>query len=230
MAALYVTDDVRHRLVDGLVVLLDIRAGEYVILDSVGTAMWQALLTSDSPQERISRLEQEFDAPADRLEQHLTAFAQTCVERGFLLYDVSLRREPSHHLKIRRSALALRAWQSLFSTTQALAKLGFARTYQAYARFAKPPIDDAELDTLVSRAERAFLRAENCFIMRAAPKDCLPRSLALYRFLLSAGVPSEHVIGVQRYPFQAHAWVECRGRVLCDTRDYTSCFSELARI
>jgi Transglutaminase-like superfamily len=26
-----------------------------------------------------------------------------------------------------------------------------------------------------------------------------------------AGVPADHVIGVRRFPFQAHAWVECGG-------------------
>ena len=44
--------------------------------------------------------------------------------------------------------------------------------------------------------------------------DCLPRAMATYLLLLRRGVPTKLHIGVKRYPFAAHAWVECRGAVL----------------
>ena len=74
----------------------------------------------------------------------------------------------------------------------------------------------------------AFGRAENFFVVRRAPDDCLVRSLSLYRFLREAGSRAEHVIGVRRFPFQAHAWVECAGEVLMDTR--APYFTPLARM
>jgi hypothetical protein len=83
---------------------------------------------------------------------------------------------------------------------------------------------------LASRAERAFSRAENLYLLRSAPRDCLPRSLALYRFLLSVGVPAEHCIGVQRFPFEAHAWVECGGRAVNESSGLTRGYTELARL
>jgi hypothetical protein len=41
---------------------------------------------------------------------------------------------------------------------------------------------------------------------------CLEQSLALYLLLRRRGVPAELRIGVQVYPFYAHAWVELDGR------------------
>ena len=49
--------------------------------------------------------------------------------------------------------------------------------------------------------------------------DCLPRSLAIYVLLTRQGVPATLRIGVKRFPFAAHAWVECLGEVLDDSMD-----------
>lgn len=40
---------------------------------------------------------------------------------------------------------------------------------------------------------------------------CLEQSLALYLLLRRRGVPAELRLGVQAYPFYAHAWVEVDG-------------------
>jgi len=66
--------------------------------------------------------------------------------------------------------------------------------------------------------------------MESAPKDCLPRTLALYRFLLSAGIPADHVIGVRQYPFEAHAWVEFEGRILFDSSPEVRPYTRLSRL
>lgn len=41
---------------------------------------------------------------------------------------------------------------------------------------------------------------------------CLEQSLALYVLLRRRGVPAELRLGVQVYPFYAHAWVELHGQ------------------
>jgi transglutaminase superfamily protein/coenzyme PQQ synthesis protein D (PqqD) len=229
MSVLYKTAYVRSRIVDGLAVVLDLRSGEYVILDRVATAMWRALLTVEE-HERIPLLRSRFDVHAERLTADLDAFARNCIERGFLDERTP---EPAERPRTRtavRGVLTLRAWWSMLYTTRALAMRGFAWTYERYARIAKPiggRDDEAEL---LQHAERAFSRAENFFVMHAAPKDCLPRSLALYRFLLSVGIPADHCIGVRRFPFEAHAWVECGEHVLYDSESRVHLYAELARI
>jgi Transglutaminase-like superfamily len=45
---------------------------------------------------------------------------------------------------------------------------------------------------------------------------CLQRSAATTCVLRRYGIPAQMVIGVQRLPFRAHAWVECAGRAIND--------------
>jgi hypothetical protein len=85
-------------------------------------------------------------------------------------------------------------------------------------------------DAMLAKALAAFARAENCFSMKQAPRDCVPRSLALFRFLRLVGLPAEHCIGVRRSPFQAHAWVEFEGRVVHDLPSRQLKYTTLARI
>jgi hypothetical protein len=63
----------------------------------------------------------------------------------------------------------------------------------------------------VSWARAQALRASGPGL---APEEvvCLEQSLALYLLLRRRGVPAELRIGVQVYPFYAHAWVELDGR------------------
>ena len=110
--------------------------------------------------------------------------------------------------------LALRAWWSLFRTSRSLAKKGFYHTYVPFTRLPSAGTDSAKADGSLLRGVAAFSTAENFFHLKNAPRDCLPRSLALFGFLRSMGLAVEHVIGVQLVPFLAHAWVEYRGRVV----------------
>jgi Transglutaminase-like superfamily/Coenzyme PQQ synthesis protein D (PqqD) len=223
------TSHVRSRIVDGLAVILDLRLGNYVIFDKVATAMWRVLLTT-GPLDRVPILEQKFAVPAQQLAADLDTFSKQCVQRGFLAKHPAPPVGRRTLQRALRRPTALRAWWSLLATTRALRSQGFSSIYHRYSRFAKPVADDGEFDDLVQRAERAFARAEHFFVMRAAPKDCLPRSLALYQFMLSVGVPVDHCIGVIRFPFASHAWVECRGRVLNDSEANVRFYAELARI
>jgi len=70
--------------------------------------------------------------------------------------------------------------------------------------------------------QRRTVRRTLCAVRRATryyyrPRlDCLPRALAIFVLLRSRGVSATLRIGVKRYPFGAHAWVECLGGVLDD--------------
>ncbi len=223
------TIHVRSRIVDGLAVILDLRLGNYVILDKVATAMWRVLLTA-APADRVPILERTFAVPPPQLAADLEAFAKQCIERGFLAELPAPSREGLSEQRILHRPTALRAWWSLLATTQALWSQGFPSVYRRCSRLAKPVADDGDPDDLLERSECAFAQAEHFFVMRSAPRDCLPRSLALYRFMVSVGVPVDHCIGVMRFPFASHAWVEYRGRVLNDSEAHVRLYAELARI
>jgi hypothetical protein len=61
---------------------------------------------------------------------------------------------------------------------------------------------------------------------------CLHRSLALHRWLLQDGLPSELRIGVRKEDgeLKAHAWVELAGRVINDRSSDVEVFTPLLRV
>ena len=58
---------------------------------------------------------------------------------------------------------------------------------------------------------------------------CLQRSAATACLLKRYGVPAQMVIGAQRMPFKAHAWVEVSGRVVNDKPYMTEIYVVLDR-
>jgi hypothetical protein len=45
---------------------------------------------------------------------------------------------------------------------------------------------------------------------------CLQRSAVLVKMLRSRGLPAHMIIGAQKLPFKAHAWVEVEGMIVND--------------
>ena len=58
---------------------------------------------------------------------------------------------------------------------------------------------------------------------------CLQRSAATACLLKKYGVPAKMVIGAQRMPFKAHAWVEVDGRTLNDKANTSELYGVLDR-
>ncbi len=69
-----------------------------------------------------------------------------------------------------------------------------------------------ELDNLASIVDRS------CLIYPKRTK-CLERAITFVMLALKKGWKCNLEIGVQNYPFYAHAWVECNGKVICDEAD-----------
>lgn len=71
------------------------------------------------------------------------------------------------------------------------------------------PEDLAVIGNVVQRVKRAALS------YRPGAR-CLPQAVAAARLLRARGYPVKLVVAVRRFPFAAHAWVECDGAVLTD--------------
>ena len=96
----------------------------------------------------------------------------------------------------------------------ALGVAGFAHTWRWIRSDAGRAALVADADPqLVARAEYAVAMAAALYPGHAA---CLERSLMLYWHLRRSGVPAEYRMGVQMYPFLAHAWVEYGGAPIND--------------
>ncbi len=64
----------------------------------------------------------------------------------------------------------------------------------------------------LERSLAAFRKAEGILPNFKGDRDCLPRSLALLAMLRGHGFQAQLKIGLYRYPFDAHAWVEVDGQ------------------
>jgi hypothetical protein len=219
---------VRHAEVDGLRVILDLSAETYKVLDDRASAMWSVLIGQFDRVTVFEDLMRQYDVGAARLSADFASFATRCVEMGLLekTVDPTSRTTPlfcAIKTSGRLLPRSIRALYCMVATQRALDRDGFNKTYERYALFSwdVPP---AKLDETLS----AFAKAENLFIARCAPNDCLVRSLSLFRFLKSENIAAEHVIGVKRVPFEAHAWVECGGEPVLDDR--VKGFTPLSRI
>lgn len=228
---MHVSSNVFYAESDEFMILLDLQTEAYYILDPVAASMWKALLRANNDSEAVGILHYRYVVEIDRLHNDLKQFKHKCITRG-LLYEAKAEpsiSNPGHIRTSKAKSLVLRAWWSLFCTTRKLSAFGFASTYKEYSCL-PVPLENPGADELLKRSTAAFRIAENFFFLKSAPMDCLPRSLALFRFLRVVGLPVEHCIGVRRFPFAAHAWIEYRGFVVNDNPSRQSVFKVLARI
>jgi hypothetical protein len=89
--------------------------------------------------------------------------------------------------------------------------------------------------TLPGPAQRhELIEGIDCAIREAASRSivfaaaCKERALAGYRLLRGHGLPAVLVVGVQHYPFGAHAWVEVDGRLVTDDTEHCAGFTPVA--
>ncbi len=131
---------------------------------------------------------------------------------------MNLRRKWSHFAALPRAEvrLFLRACWMLVQVDLELRLRPWQRSHERLAAWAArhrthsgPP--PARLAWLVARAARNV----------PWPATCLRRSLVLWALLARADEPAELRVGFRREggAFEAHAWVEHRGRVLNDSPD-----------
>lgn len=105
----------------------------------------------------------------------------------------------------------------------ALKVAGYERTRQwierRIARAAVTGDGDAQV---VAAIEYAVAFGAALFPGRA---QCLERSLVLYDYLRCRGITAQMRLGIQRYPFMAHAWVEYRGEPINDVPEHVRIFT-----
>ncbi|MGU3500510.1 lasso peptide biosynthesis B2 protein [Mycobacterium sp. C31M] len=186
-------------------VLLDLASGTYDMLDEVGAAMWQQLLR-EPEQRNLLGLADGYGVSLSIIENDFIEFADAQHLAG------RLRPTPPRTVPPRPMAPRHRATMSRALRERAAAQRDLRRDFaQAYRKRTGAVADESAPRVDIDAALERFRTADGLFPAREAPLDCLPRSLALTRFLRMAGWPAEHVIGVALHPFEAHAWVELNG-------------------
>jgi len=215
-------------------VLLDLHRGSYLAVDPVSAVVWRALACGTNLLDAEQAVLSAYDTTADDVRSRIAAFVDRCIADDLLRQHDSSSAPPSDppdsSTRSRPSTLpSASAWIALLRTRRMLARNGFGRAYSSLAALGKPPGQSAEAVDLAA-AMRAFTRAENLFWLARAPNDCLPRSMALYAFLLSEGIAASHVIGVRSAPFAAHAWVRAGGRPMLESEEWAAQFHVIAEL
>lgn len=104
----------------------------------------------------------------------------------------------------------------------ALAAAGFERTWRCIRAWSeRRPLAHPIADAAVRQSEYVVALAAALYPGRAA---CLERSLTLYWHLRRRGVDVRYRMGVQAYPFMAHAWIEHRGVPINDIPEHVRRF------
>jgi hypothetical protein len=106
--------------------------------------------------------------------------------------------------------LVLRAYFGLLRVDLQLAVRGFAAVHARVKKFARTTrIQPASAEEICRAVDVAC-------VLYFKEVLCLQRSAAAACLLRQHGIPAELVIGVQQWPFRAHAWVEVAGRIVND--------------
>lgn len=108
-------------------------------------------------------------------------------------------------------ALILAAYTDLIGHDLFMARRDFSSLHRRVKGF---PLMPVSLSEGTQKSITHAVRVACCFY----PKQvlCLQRSAVLVRMLRRNGVPAHMIIGAQKLPFKAHAWVEVNGQVVDD--------------
>lgn len=117
----------------------------------------------------------------------------------------------THRVKELKYPLLPRAYVELLRVDIQLASRGFAAVH------ARVKNRERNGNPKTSRTAEDVCRAVDvACVLYFKEVLCLQRSAATTCLLREYGIPAEMVIGVQQWPFRAHAWVEVEGRIAND--------------
>jgi len=108
---------------------------------------------------------------------------------------------------------------------------GFNRVYKAFARWTrtlKRRVPEGLEGEVLDRTLAGVVTATRRYYR--SRKDCLPKSLTIYYLVRKQGIDASLCIGVKKFPFAGHAWVEYRGRIVDDFPKRVPLYTLLARV
>ena len=120
--------------------------------------------------------------------------------------------------------LILKAYLKLIQFDLYLARGNFAALYGKVRQF---PI--AECERRERTIEQVCYAVDIACIWYWKEVLCLQRSAATACLLKANGVQAEMIIGAQKIPFKAHAWVEVAGRIVNDKAYMADLYAVLDR-
>ena|SRR5581483_136670 len=210
-------------------VLLDIRQGLCISINTIGSRIWAYLREGRTFEEIINCLVEQFPSvPCELIRNDSIEFVGKLKENGLM---------HSHELRSRSRDLMLPRFQSMLVCRLGVSRhhllllkalvgllefdlLGFGSDfYKTYSFVQQWPLSRATPEpTVTSAVCGAVNYACLCYPKRVL---CLQRSAITTCLLRSCGVQAQMVIGAQKLPFRAHAWTEVGGQPINERRNVT---------
>ena len=211
--------------------ILDIKHDKIYNLIGAGSVMWAKLVATREGltlTDIVEDLSSKFtDVPRSQIESDVNRLLSSFQDKGLIQPITSSRlsalpkysvgsiaqfiahRSVAFLVKINLTALA--AFLALGTTDILLKLVSFSALYHTVKRW---PVNSKKANAETSeRVRTAIVTAMTWYPKQAM---CLQRSAVTTCLLRSAGVQAEMIIGCQRLPFLAHAWVEVDGEVIND--------------
>jgi hypothetical protein len=221
-------------------VLMDLNRGTYLGIDAVGTRIWMGMEAGLSVEKLAGEVAFASPNPTRLVVRQIEAWRVAgLVAEGREADTDTLPRSRKWEVATRDIAKGWIGGEPL--STSSLIRIVHANVCTKLSmRFTSLPAtlqrlqqveartesDAAKSAELVRRTLRAY-RATRMLFLEGA-KDCLPRSIALALALRRQGVDAVVCVGVHKFPFAAHAWVQQGDCVLSDPLDYTQRFALIA--
>ncbi|GHC21346.1 Transglutaminase-like superfamily protein [Aidingimonas halophila] len=204
-------------LLNGEFIILDERADRYVVLEAPTSLELESALIEGGEQAEVVRA--LLDVGILELTSQRQAIRRVSVrEHGIGDYEWRFARQ--FHQTAPARGIRLRALQTLLWTKALLSTRGFHTAMNSLRALKATRADSIHLPPESSEHKRICASAAAAIAEVALwvpyRVECLEYSMSLSRLLLSHGICPTFRIGVQRYDFLSHAWVEVGGQVLGD--------------
>ncbi len=230
-------NDVVLDVQDGIARLLNLNRGRFYGLDPVGTKLL-TLVLDDGFDVAVDRAADFYGVDHARIRTDLTTLVGELARKRLLVKHrgpVAATRE-SEKPRGRRghgrttapgrltvASLMVLAWFSI-------RLLGWATTVRLWTRWHRAdrgPSPPAGWDDVIDAVDQLVRDAASRRVL--LPMVCKERALVGYQILRAVhGLPAVLKVGIRRHPFEAHAWVECGGRVVTDEPENCAIYQPVA--
>lgn len=229
-----IADHVSHTLIDGEGVLLNQKTGKYLGLNAVGTRIFEMLQSGCTPDQIASQLSDRYKVGEELIRRDMQKFLDDAIRHDIVVFSPTspkpLPTPPAPPQPVISNEapqdisagplLVIHAYLLLFIIDCRLKFTKFDAVLK-WLNAAKSRKSTSENDSaarhrvLIARVCRAVETSTKFYYRNQ--KDCLPNAILACYLMKKLGVPVKFCIGVTKFPFKAHAWVEYEEQVVFTT-------------
>ena len=239
---------------DDITQILDFDRGQFYALDTIGTLMVSLVLEEGSEEavkyitQTYEATEEQVKSDLDKLLQNLEQkkliVAQGKTSNSFLQWFQAQKKKAAklhyaiwlwffkkissiiHRLLDKKQTPSRRTVELLLTLSWiSFRLLGWSRTIALWQNWHQQieERDTSDQQEVLEKVDRTIREAAAWQLF--LPMVCKERALVGYHILRAFyGLPATLIVGVDHYPFQIHAWVECDQKIVTDDPEHCEPF------